>query len=230
MKDAPVATRYTRDFVCTRLPQGAREILEIGCGMGELARVLMKAGYQVVAVDSDAECVAKAKEGGVDARQLEWPAGVDGRFDCVLFTRSLHHAHDLSESVTAAYAALRPGGRLIVEDYRAEGASERSAEWYRGLIRTLSASGAFTEDFDFQDRVTAAEPIAGHHLHSSTEIENSLRCFGHVERADAAYFFRYLEGQFRRPEATNELLRHEISLIQAGSIDALGQRFIACQD
>jgi uncharacterized protein (TIGR02172 family) len=41
----------------------------------------------------------------------------DTPFDVVLFVRSLHHAHPLSESVEQAHRLLVPEGRVIVEDF-----------------------------------------------------------------------------------------------------------------
>lgn len=227
MGDLGIATRYTHDFVRAQIPQGSRDVLEIGCGDGELAAELVKDGLAVTAIDSDEECVAAALSRGVDARHLAWPSDLDRQFDAVLFTRSLHHVSDLNASVTAAQQALRPGGRLMVEDFCAEGASSRSLGWYQGLVRTLWASGAFVDGFDLDERIAAAGPDDDHELHSSDAIEEALHCFSTVERLDAAYFFRYLQGSFRQVRTIEEILRYELTSIELGSIDSFGQRFVA---
>lgn len=226
MESLPVATQYTYDFVKEQLPPAARHVLEIGCGNGEFAARLMEDGLSVVAIDSDAQCVAEALGRGVDARLLAWPRPLDRRFDCVLFTRSLHHVGDLRMSVRAARDALRPAGRLIVEDFHAEGPSDRSSEWYAGLVGVLSATGALAEGSDPDERLEAARPDDGHPLHSCRAIERALGEFGHLESRGAAYFFRYLEGHLRQPELAGQLLQWELGLIDAGAIDALGKRFV----
>lgn len=223
----PVATRYTHDFVRAQLPRGARDVLEIGCGTGELAAELLKDGLAVVAIDSNGACVAEALRRGVDASQLVWPVDLGRHFDCVLFTRSLHHMDDLDASLAAAQETLRPAGRLVIEDFRAEGVKKRSIEWYAGMTRTLFTSGAFTDDFDLHERIAAAGPDHDHGLHSSSAIAEALRRLARVKEEESAYFFRYLEGRFRQPSAAEELFRYEIALIEAGVIDPLGKRFIA---
>ena len=61
-------TRFTKDFVHRSLPSGARLILEIGCGSGELAASLSSDGLAVVAIDSDYDSIVAARQLGVDAR------------------------------------------------------------------------------------------------------------------------------------------------------------------
>ena len=220
------STLYTREFVRSHLPRGASRVVEIGCGAGEVAAMLIADGLQVVALDADGEAVAAARNAGVDARRVSWPADLGETFDAVLFTRSLHHVHDLDGSIAAARPALAPGGRLIIEDFRAEGASDRSASWYTSLAELLAATGLVDAD-----RGELVEKIApddhGHALHSSTEIARALVIFASVRSSDAAYFFRHFEPYLTRADAAAKLLDHELALIAEDCIDALGKRFVA---
>ena len=228
MSEAPTATGYTLEFVLSRLPAHARDILEVGCGEGELAQRLGSEGFKVVALDSSGDCVEAARARGVDARTGEWPIeiGEDQRFDAVLFTRSLHHIHQLDAAVAAAVAALRPGGRIIVEDFRIEADSARTQAWFGGLVRLLDAGNLFRER-------SAAETILEkldlrehqRELHASTAMAQALRSHGKVEEQDAAYYFRYAEAQVE-PKIARLLLDYELSLIDAGAIDPLGKRFV----
>ena len=221
------SVRYTHDFIRNALPDGARRIIEIGCGSGELAALLMADGLQVTAIDADAECVRKAREIGVDARTMCWPAPLDERFDAVLFTHSLHHVADLQGGIQSAAEAIEPGGRIIVEDFRAEGAGDRSTGWYAGVARLLIASEALSEGSDLNALLEKAAPSSthDHHLHSSGEIAHGLRRLGRVIETDAAYYFRYLEPCLS-DGAAEALLEHELEMIAAGAIDALGKRFV----
>lgn len=220
---ALIATRYTYDFVTSNLPRGAARILEVGCGDGALAALLQADGLEVTAIDSDPEAVNAAIATGIGARLATWPVPMDEKFDAILFTRSLHHIHELDEAVGAAARALRPGGRIIVEDFRAEGGSQRSADWFADLARSLIADGALEASLD---ELTEKLAPADHDLHASSTIAGTLRGF-EVEATDAAYYFRYLEPHLRRPDMAQALLDQELALIDAGAIDPLGKRFVA---
>ncbi len=218
---------YTYEFVRKALPEGCRSILEIGCGTGELAQMLQRDAFSVLAVDSDAERVEQARRRGVEARVLEWPCDVGRDFDAVLFTRSLHHIHELEPAIDAAVAALRPGGRVIVEDFRAEGATARSEAWFEQVVRELLASGSLARDASVEAILDRAKPAGHEHeLHSSAAIAGALAQAGKVEMQDAAYYFRYVEPDVADDALAKRLLEQELALIRAGAIDALGTRFV----
>jgi 2-polyprenyl-3-methyl-5-hydroxy-6-metoxy-1,4-benzoquinol methylase len=229
MSNTPVATAYTHAFVRSALPAGARSLLEIGCGDGELAERLMTDGFELAAVDSDLACVTAARARGLDARLAEWPAELDRQFDAILFTRSLHHVHALDEGVEAAARALRPQGRVIVEDFRAEGGSARSADWYGSMVRELASGGMLTDGADADALLGKLPPAShdGHELHGSRAIAAALDRRFEVSAAGAAYYFRYLEPCLRDEGAAQWLLDIELEQIAANAIDPLGQRFIA---
>jgi SAM-dependent methyltransferase len=201
-------------------------VLEIGCGSGELAAELTHAGLAVSAIDSDAAAVERARSLGVDARILNWPGEVDAQFDAVLFTRSLHHIHDLDGAVAAAVAAVRPGGRIIVEDFRAEGGTERSSRWFVEIAGELLESGAIAsatlDELADKLETTAHE----HELQSSGVIERALRERLTTDVEDAAYYFRYFEPHLTEQTRADALLAAELELIERGAIDALGRRFV----
>jgi 2-polyprenyl-3-methyl-5-hydroxy-6-metoxy-1,4-benzoquinol methylase len=220
------ATSYTLAFIRDRLPKGARSILEVGCGNGDLAASLMAAGYDVLAIDSKNDCIQKARSLGVNATCAEWPCALERTFDALLFTRSLHHIHALDEAVAAAVAALQPGGRIIVEDFRFELDSPRTTEWFGGLAKVLDAAGAFGPSYDLAGLLAKFDhEEERHELHSSMAIAAALERRGSVEQEDAAYYFRYVEPDLPTHLA-QALLRYELALIHAGAIDALGRRFV----
>lgn len=231
------ATDYTREFIRRALPGGANRLLEIGCGEGALAARLAADGFAVVALDSEQACVDAALGLGVDARLAAWPDFTDGRFDAVLFTRSLHHVADLDASVAAAFAALGPGGRVIVEDFDFAFADKPAFDWFAGAVRAIAASGA-----DFGESALLAGLVEGgqapldvwraehhHDLHSAAAIEAALRASGRSPASEnAAYFFRYVERALPADHAAADTLREqELAEIASGRIKALGRRFIA---
>ena len=231
-----VATAYTYDFVRAALPHEAKLILEVGCGRGELAARLQADGLSVVAIDSDEEAVASARAIGVDARMAVWPGLGVGRFDAVLFTRSLHHVADLQGGVAAAFGCLEPHGRVIVEDFDFAFGDEPSFAWFGGLARVLAASGVPLDGSDFGSALTSEDksPLQlwhethHHDLHSAAAILAALEGPGGWASVEgAAYFFRYLGGATGGDERLEQALRaHELDLIAQGAIAPLGRRFV----
>jgi SAM-dependent methyltransferase len=133
-------TRFTYDFIRRFFPQRCQRILEVGCGTGELAARLSQDGCSVIAIDSDPDSVSAAKRLGVDARVATWPDFGGGKFDAVVFTRSLHHIHPLDEAVKHAADSLADGGRIIVEDFAYESVDEKTLGWFGDAVRRLKTA------------------------------------------------------------------------------------------
>jgi SAM-dependent methyltransferase len=234
-------TRYTYDFVKRFLSPNCRRILEVGCGTGELAARLSKDGYTVVAIDSDPDSVAAAQRFDVDARVATWPDFASGRFDAVLFTRSLHHIHPLPESIKHAAESLVEGGLIIVEDFAYESTDERTLRWFASAIRLLEAAALPTVDNELLDKVLSKtetlEAWRQNHedeLHTATEIDAQLeKVVGRVIRENATYYFRYIANAITATEKRDAILRafaeQEETLAADGAIIALGRRFVAPQ-
>ncbi|HWT13342.1 MAG TPA: methyltransferase domain-containing protein [Allosphingosinicella sp.] len=228
-------TDYSHEFIRAALPGSARRLLEIGCGSGALAERLKADGYEVVALDSDAGCVAEASRRGVDARLAAWPDFSHGLFDAVLFTRSLHHVRDLDASVAAAFACLAPDGSVIVEDFDAAFADETTFVWLKGLLRVLRAAGIAIERSDYLRGLLL--PGGGDHrehhhdLHSAAAIDAALRLAARSVRTEpAAYFFRYVARTAPgRAPLIEALEAHELELIRTGRIAPLGRRWVAAR-
>lgn len=102
---------------------GARSVLDIGCGTGTLACKLANRGLAVTAVDPAAASleVARTKPG---AGQVRWIQGssIDLpplEVDLATMTGNVAQVFLTDEhwasTLRAAYAALRPGGRLVFE-------------------------------------------------------------------------------------------------------------------
>ena len=234
-------TRYTYDFVKRFLPSECQRILEVGCGTGELAARLSKDGYSIVAIDSDPECVAAAQSLGADAHVATWPDFDVGRFDAVLFTRSLHHIHPLDESIRRAANSLADGGRVIVEDFAYESVDERTLRWFTSALRLLEATGSLAANDEFLERVLSkTETLKAwrqnheNELHTAAKIDAELeKTLGHVIREDASYYFRYVANAIsltgKRDAILQAFAKQEGTLSAYGSIVALGRRFVAAR-
>jgi SAM-dependent methyltransferase len=95
---------------------GPSDVLEVGCGEGELAeRLLGELGVTLVAIDQSPRMVELARSRGVDARlgDVQELPFTDGAFDVVLAAWMLYHVPSLDRALREIARVLRPGGRLV---------------------------------------------------------------------------------------------------------------------
>lgn len=232
-------TSYTLAFVRHHLPAECHRLLEVGSGDGHLARALLDLGYDVIGIEADANAVAAARQLGVSTYHARWPHADVSGFDAVIFTRSLHHIHPLQQAVDRAWAVLNAGGRIIIEDFGYDEVDQRTIDWFAGMTRVLMATGALDDSDSWLRELAGSEEASrvwtanhDHDLNTVGEIEDTVgKRFGRVERASAAYFFRYLSTALREDDRRRRIdeavAQLEESLAASGAIQALGQRFVA---
>ncbi len=170
----------------------------MGCGSGELARALVAAGYDVLAIDP------VAPEGRI-FRRITIEALDEAGFDALVASRSLHHVADL-DAVVAKLARLAPV--LVLDEFAWDRMDTATARWYEEQRR----AGA------------DVPPVAGWRerygdLHGFEALRAALaRHFVERRFEWVPYVHRYAH----RPE----LEEPERELIAAGAIRALGFRFV----
>ena len=102
-------------------------VVDVGCGTGSFAVMLKAAapGARVIGIDPDEEALgiarAKANGAGLDIR---WERGfardLGARAVDAIVSSLMFHQVPMAEKqagLAAMYAALRPGGRLVIADY-----------------------------------------------------------------------------------------------------------------
>ena len=97
---------------------GAARVLDLGCGEGQIARLVAGAGAErVVGVDASAAQVAEARRRGggpayvrASATALPLPTAW---FDAVVTCLVLEHVADLDGALDEVARVLRPGGRFV---------------------------------------------------------------------------------------------------------------------
>lgn len=96
------------------LPAG--RAVDVGCGRGDLAGLLVRRGWRVTGIEPSAGACRVARRQGVDVRQGTL-AEVDletGAYDAAIFRHSLEHTSDVAADVAAVVRALKPGGVLLI--------------------------------------------------------------------------------------------------------------------
>ncbi len=92
------------------------DVLEVGCGWGELAEwIARETGSVLVATDLSPHMVRLARERGLvasraDVQRLPF---ADGSFDVVVAAWMLYHVPGLDRALAEVARVLRPGGRLV---------------------------------------------------------------------------------------------------------------------
>jgi SAM-dependent methyltransferase len=112
-------------------------VLDVGCGPGIVTNALADRGLMAVGVDFTAAMLDEARAGGgryvrCDATRLPFR---EGRFDCALSRNTFHHLIDPGSVLRAMSRAIRPGGRVVIEDMRAPDDAEKRA--YHETIERL---------------------------------------------------------------------------------------------
>jgi SAM-dependent methyltransferase len=130
-------------------------VLEVGCGMGDLARRIMdELDCEVVALDLSPRMVELARKRGVDARRGDvqaLPFEV-GAFDSAVAAWMLYHLPDLERGLAELARVLRPGGRLVASTL----AEDNLIELWRALGDERPA-----RELEFS-RETGEEPLRRH--------------------------------------------------------------------
>jgi trans-aconitate 2-methyltransferase len=117
--------RWGRDALKRLRLQGTETVLELGCGSGRDTERLLSAlpRGRVVALDGSRQMLEQlhARLGDGDGRlqalhcDLREPLALDGQFDAVVSVATLHWLPDHEHVFGELAAALRPGGRLVIE-------------------------------------------------------------------------------------------------------------------
>ena len=191
-------------FVRAALPAPPAHVLEIGAGGGELAAELRAAGYDVRAIDPAAD----------DGSGVERVALLDvaGTFDAAVAVVSLHHVEPLDASCAHLATLIRPGGRLVIDEFDVTALDERAADWWLGQRRAAGAD----DDHD----ATSLIAFMREHVHALASVLETLRPhFAMGEPVPVPYLHRWnLEPGLRDDEE---------ALIAAGRLPATGARLVA---
>jgi ubiquinone/menaquinone biosynthesis C-methylase UbiE len=123
---------YARIVALSGARPGDR-VVDIGCNGGYLARLLAVAvapGGHVTGIDPSAQAITYARRRAARTGNASFAVGTaqdldlpDGSCDVVTCTLAVHHIPEVERAAAFAemYRVLRPGGRLLVADFRPSG-------------------------------------------------------------------------------------------------------------
>jgi SAM-dependent methyltransferase len=106
---------YPSELIDDVVAGDVRDVVDVGCGTGRVARLLAARGCRVVGVDPDERMAAVAREHTIDVEITTFEEWDDRgrRFDALTSGQAWHWVNP-ERGVAKAAQVLRPGGRVAV--------------------------------------------------------------------------------------------------------------------
>ena len=111
-------SKYGEEVIGLLNPKNGEEILDLGCGTGDLAELIRQKGARVTGIDNSKEMieVAKHKYPQIDFQVKSITSfSFDKKFDTVFSNAVLHWVLEKEKAVNQIYNCLKPNGRLVAE-------------------------------------------------------------------------------------------------------------------
>ncbi len=152
------------------------DVLDFGCGTGLLTLELQPLVHSITGVDSSRGMLdvlqAKVKDGNLanvktGCLDLEKGDLLEGSYDLVVSSMTLHHIREINPLLDQFYAILRPDGQLCIADldpddgqFHSNNASVFHFGFPEAELRRAFAQAGLTE-VRYQKVASVRKPIAG---------------------------------------------------------------------
>ena len=111
-------SKYGEELIALLDPKSGEEILDLGCGTGDLAELIRERGSKVTGIDSSTDMIetAKQKYPLIDFYvRSATDFSFDKKFDAVFSNAALHWITEKEKAVQQIYNCLKPHGKLVAE-------------------------------------------------------------------------------------------------------------------
>jgi SAM-dependent methyltransferase len=219
--------RRVEEFVLGNIGDSPTRVLEVGCGEGELALALARAGHSVTAIDP------QAPEGPIFRRVRIEEFTDPAQFDHVVAILSLHHVEDLGMAVSNMADLLRAGGTLLVVEFAWDRIDEATAEWALERLPVASQTekhswlGRRCQEWARGGARETRAPAESYFAEWASEegFHSSLLIRDELGRRFVERFFEWVP--YLYPELREDVSESdESAAIEAGTINATGFRYV----
>ncbi len=233
MVPADISLSRTQLFL-TRVLDGSRRVLEVGCGEGQLSWRLAHMGYVVTGVDAKLPRTVPTHPNLSFVRGdfLNWKSAQ--RFDAIVFEHVLHQLPALTAALAKAKTLLDPGGMVVIDDFDVQMPDDDTARWFFEMRAMSTLAGVYprekVKDLEVDEPVKRWKEVCGD-VHTGVAMLDGLRAIGDVVEAErGAYLYRALSTDLiPKPRSTSVaewLVNAEERRIGTGSIKPVGLRAV----
>ncbi len=195
-------SKYGEELIGWLHPQPGEHILDLGCGTGQLARIIAGSGAFVIGMDSSPEMIAQAKANYPHIRFDVKDAAdfsYNEPFDAIFSNATLHWVSEAGKAVSCMYRNLKPGGRIALE-FGGKGNVKLITNAVQTVMQQEGLADKITNDFWYFPSVSEYTTLLKKHgfrvsaailfdrptpLNGEDGMENWLNMFGD-------FFFRLL--------------------------------------
>jgi methionine biosynthesis protein MetW len=114
--------------------QPGGKLLEVGCGSGEMLKVMQELGWGAEGIDFDQKAVENAQGKGLRVVHgtLEAQEYPNDHFDAVTMSHLIEHVQEPGQLLAECHRILKPAGRLVIATPNAESWGHRlfASSWF----------------------------------------------------------------------------------------------------